>query len=77
MPDHGLHVGRVQEFHHLADAQLVEVDTRAISVLAFPAAYIEEGLHQLLEEGIGDQHLRRQIVGGLALGFSTRAERRP
>ena len=39
-----------QEFHHVLDAEFVEVDA------ALAPARMEEGLEHLLEEGIGDRH---------------------
>ncbi len=61
--DDGLHVGVVEQLHDLADAQLVEVDARPAR-LAAPPADLEEGLHQLAQEGIG-AHVGGEVVGRL------------
>ena len=46
-----------QEFHHVLDAEFVEVDA------ALAPARMEEGLEHLLEEGIGDRHHVGDVAG--------------
>ncbi len=57
----GLHVGVVEQLHHLAHAQLVEVDARPAR-LAAPPAHLEEGFHQLAQEGVS-AHVAGEVVG--------------
>ena len=63
--DDGLHVGLVEQLHHLGDAQLVEVDAWPAGLAAAPA-HVEEGLHQLLQERV------RPHVGGEVVGRAPR-----
>ena len=42
--DDGLHLGLVEQLHHLGDAQLVEIDAWPAR-LAAAAAHVEEGPH--------------------------------
>ena len=62
--DYGLHVGLIEELHHVRDAQLVEVD--ACGACLRVASRTEEGFHQVAQEGIG-AHVRREAVGRLAV----------
>ena len=61
--DDGLHVGVVEQLDDLGDAQLVEVDARPAR-LAAPPADLEEGLHQLAQEGVR-AHVGGEVVGRL------------
>ena len=59
----GLHVGVVEQLDDLVDAQLVEVDAWP-ACLAAPPADLEEGLHQLAQEGVR-AHVGGEVVGRL------------
>ena len=48
------------KLHDLAHAQLVEVDARPAS-LAAPPADLQEGLHQLAQEGVG-AHVSSEVI---------------
>ena len=43
VPYNGVHVGPVQEFHDLGNAQFIEVDARSTLL----AGYLQEGGHQV------------------------------
>ena len=62
VPDHGLHVGLVEQLHYFGDAHLVEVDTRADG-FASASARAQEGLHQLAKERVR-AHVGGEVVGG-------------
>ncbi len=61
--DDGLHVGIrvVEQLYDLRDAQFVEVNARPARFAA-PSTDLEESLHQLFEEWVGDRDLRREMV---------------
>ena len=64
--DDGLHVGPVEELHHLGDAHLVEVDAWPAGFAA-ASAHPQEGFHQLPEERVRP-HVGGEIVGGAPRG---------
>jgi len=67
--DDGLHIRRIEQLHNLADSEFVEINTIPSPFIPLSSSEVQEGLHQLLEERVGNRDVRSDGVGGVVCGM--------